>query len=203
MRLIISLLSIFLWMAQVSPAEESVMNNASLKKATFAGGCFWCMQPFFDRTNGVKETLVGYTGGKTLNPTYEEVSTGRTGHAESIQITYDPSEVSFEKLVDIYLRNIDPTALNRQFFDQGTQYRTIIFYSDDDQKKIAEEALKKLASSGKFDKPIVVELKAASAFYPAEEYHQKYYLKNKGRYDMYHLGSGRDRFFDKIWGNDK
>ena len=177
------------------------MKSAELKKATFAGGCFWCMQPFFDRTKGVKETMVGYIGGKTENPTYEQVSSGKTGHAEAIQVTYDPKEVAYERLVDIFLRNIDPTMKNGQFFDRGTQYRTAIFYHGDEQKKIAQEALKKLGSSGKFDKPIVTEIVQASAFYAAEEYHQKYYLKNKLRYNVYHQGSGRESFFKKLWGN--
>ena len=176
------------------------MNNTQLKKATFAGGCFWCMQPFFDRTKGVKETVVGYTGGKTENPTYEQVSSGTTGHAESIQVTYDPNEVVYEKLLEIYWHNIDPTVLNRQFSDEGTQYRTAIFYYDEEQKKIAEESKKLLAASGKFDKPIVTEIVAASAFYPAEDYHQKYYKKNAFHYNMYHHGSGRENFFEKIWG---
>lgn len=200
MRLLLSLLIFLVCSGNFSFAQENQMDNAQLKKATFAGGCFWCMQPFFDHLKGVKETVVGYTGGQTKNPAYEEVSSGKTGHAEGIQITYDSKEVSYEKLVDIFLRNIDPTALNRQFFDQGTQYRTAIFYHDDDQKKIAEESIKHLADSGKFDKPIVTEIVQASAFYPAEEYHQKYYLKNKLRYNMYHQGSGRENFFEKTWG---
>ncbi len=201
MRILLSVLMMVFCMVTKSFAEDQAMKSAELKKATFAGGCFWCMQPFFDRTKGVKETMVGYIGGKTENPTYEQVSSGKTGHAEAIQVTYDPKEVAYERLVDIFLRNIDPTMKNGQFFDRGTQYRTAIFYHDDEQKKIAQEALKKLGNSGKFDKPIVTEIVQASAFYAAEEYHQKYYLKNKLRYNVYHQGSGRESFFKKLWGN--
>jgi len=160
------------------------------------------MQPFLDHLKGVKETVVGYTGGQTKNPTYEEVSSGTTGHAEGIQVTYDPNAVSYEKLVDIFLRNIDPTAVNRQFFDKGTQYRTVIFFHDEEQKKVAEESIKKLADSGKFDKPIVTAIVPASAFYPAEDHHQKYYLKNKLHYNMYKKASGRENFLKKLWGKE-
>ena len=202
MRFILSTLALLALIFNISFAEDGAMNNPQLQKATFAGGCFWCMQPFFDHTKGVKETVVGYTGGQTVNPTYEQVSSGKTGHAEGIQITFDPNEVGYERLVEIFLRNIDPTALNRQFFDEGTQYRTAIFYQDEEQKKIAEDGLKKLADSGKFNKPIVTQIVQASVFYPAEEYHQKYYTKNKIRYNMYHQGSGRDNFLEKIWGKE-
>jgi len=130
------------------------MQNTHLEKATFAGGCFWCMQPFFDHTKGVEKTTVGYTGGQMANPTYEVVSSGTTGHAESIQIEFDPKEVSYEKLLDIYWHNIDPTQINGQFADEGTQYRTAIFYHNDEQKRIAEKSKQALAASGRFDKPI-------------------------------------------------
>ncbi|MBL8012708.1 MAG: peptide-methionine (S)-S-oxide reductase MsrA [Candidatus Omnitrophica bacterium] len=179
-------------------ARES--SSAELKQATFAGGCFWCMQPFFDRQKGVSQTLVGYTGGTTPNPTYEQVSSGKTGHAEAIQITYDPQLVSYERLLEIYWRNIDPTAKDQQFYDHGTQYRTVIFYHDDEQKTIAEDSKQKLSGSGKFKKPIVVEIQPASVFYPAEEYHQKYYKKSARHYEQYHQASGRDQFFKAIWG---
>lgn len=177
-------------------------SSSGLKKATFAGGCFWCMQPFFDRQKGVSETVVGYTGGQTPNPTYEQVSSGTTGHAEAIQITYDPQIVSYDQLISIYWRNIDPTVKDQQFYDHGTQYRTVIFYHDEEQKKIAQESKDKLSASGRFKAPIVTEIQPATAFYPAEEYHQKYYKKNSFRYNAYHMGSGRDNFFRKIWGKD-
>lgn len=188
-----------LLMAPLADAQEPA---AELKKATFAGGCFWCMQPFFDRQKGVSQTVVGYTGGTTANPTYEQVSSGTTGHAEGIEITYDPDLVSYERLLDIYWRNIDPTAKDRQFYDHGTQYRTVIFYHDENQKAAAEASKQKLAESGKFKKPIVVDIQPASVFYPAEEYHQKYYKKNAQKYDRYHEGSGRDKFFKAIWGKE-
>jgi len=187
-------------MSSLALAKEDTMNNLSLEKATFAGGCFWCMQPFFDRLKGVKQTLVGYTGGHTQNPTYEEVSSGETGHAEAIEVTYDPKEASFEQLLNIYWHNIDPTAKDHQFVDYGTQYRSAIFYHSDEQKRLAEESKKQLASSGKFNGPIVTEIVHAAVFYPAEEYHQKYYKKSPVKYGMYHDNSGREDFLDKTWG---
>ena len=183
-------------------AKEDVMSESHLQKATFAGGCFWCMQPFFDRLKGVKQTLVGYTGGHTANPTYEEVSSGDTGHAEAIEVTYDPKDVSYEKLLNIYWRNIDPTQQNSQFVDHGTQYRSAIFYQNEEQKRIAEQSKKELAVSGRFDKPIMTEITAASRFYPAEDYHQKYYQKSASRYQMYHDHTGREEFKEKHWGKD-
>ena len=179
-----------------------MLSNIPLEKATFAGGCFWCMQPFFDNTKGVKKTTVGYTGGHVANPGYEDVSSGATGHAESIQIEFDPKEVSYEKLLDIYWHNIDPTHVNGQFSDEGTQYRTVIFYHSDEQKRIAEQSKKALAASGRFHKPIVTEIVQASVFYPAEDYHQKYYLKSASRYNMYHDNSGRPEYLDKMWGSN-
>lgn len=158
------------------------------------------MQPFFDKTKGVKETTVGYTGGQTQNPTYEEVSSGTTGHAEGIQIVYDPNEVSYERLLNIFWRNIDPTTKDGQFFDKGTQYRTAIFYHTEEQKNLAEKTRDELAASGKFKKSIVTQILPATEFYPAEEYHQKYYQKNATRYKAYSAASGRDNFFKKIWG---
>jgi methionine-S-sulfoxide reductase len=176
------------------------MQDAHLEKATFAGGCFWCMQPFFDNTKGVKKTTVGYTGGHVANPSYEDVSSGTTGHAESIQVEFDPKEVSYEKLLDIYWHNIDPTQVNGQFVDEGTQYRTVIFYHSDEQKRIAEASKKALGLSGRFDKPIATEIVPASTFYPAEDYHQKYYLKNTFQYNMYHDNSGRHEYEEGVWG---
>lgn len=174
-----------------------------LAKATFAGGCFWCMQPFFDRIKGVSKTLVGYTGGHTKNPTYEEVCTGTTGHAEAIEITYDPTQVDYERLLDIFWRNIDPTMENGQFVDHGTQYRSAVFYHDEAQRAIAEASKAKLNASGKFDAPVVTEIVAASEFYPAEEHHQYYYKKSPMRYNMYHDNTGREEFKEKIWGKDQ
>ncbi len=184
-------------------AQEGGMNNGHWQKATFAGGCFWCMQPFFDRLKGVKKTVVGYTGGHTINPTYQQVSGGQTGHAEAIEITYDPAEVDYEKVLNVYWHNIDPTQANGQFVDQGSQYRTVIFYHDDGQKKTAEESKAALQSSGKFDGPLVVAIVPAGPFYPAEEYHQQYYKKSALRYNMYHAGTGREEYKHKVWGDIK
>ena len=159
--------------------------------ATFAGGCFWCMQPSFNSFKGVISTKVGYTGGHTVNPSYEDVCTGTTGHAEGIEVIYDPSKVTYAELVEEFWHNIDPTSLNQQFADHGTQYRSAIFYHDEEQKRIAEASKKKLAESGKFKKPIVAEITAATTFYPAEDYHQDYYKKNSAHYKAYKYGSGR------------
>ena len=179
------------------------MNDAHLEKATFAGGCFWCMQPFLEHLKGVKSVTVGYTGGHTKNPTYEEVSSGTTGHAEAVQVVFDPTVVSYAKVLNVFWHNIDPTTLNRQFYDEGTQYRSAVFYHSEEQKSVAEASKKELAASGKFDKPIVTEIVPATEFYPAEDYHQAYYKKNPGRYNMYHQASGRDEFLKKTWGTQE
>lgn len=178
------------------------MNESNLQKATFAGGCFWCMQPFFDRIKGVKATVVGYTGGRTKNPTYEEVCTGETGHAEAIEITYDPTQVDYERLLTVYWHNIDPTVKDAQFVDHGTQYRSAIFYHNDEQKRLAEKSKQELAASGRFHDPIMTEIVPASEFYPAEDYHQKYYQKSAWRYQMYHDNTGREEFKQEHWGKD-
>ena len=172
----------------------------SMVKATFAGGCFWCMEPPFKALPGVRSVTVGYTGGQTPNPTYEEVCSGTTGHAEAAQIEYDPEKISFEKLLDVFWRNIDPTAVNAQFADHGTQYRTAIFYHDEDQRRLAQIAKETLAKSGKFIRPVATEITAASTFYPAEDYHQDYYRKCPLRYNAYKTGSGRESFIKKTWG---
>jgi len=174
-----------------------------LEKATFAGGCFWCMEPFYERLKGVYQVTSGYTGGTKADPTYEEVSSGTTGHCEAIEILYDPTQVSYERLLKVFWYNIDPTAVNRQFVDVGSQYRTAIFYHNEEQKRLAEESKKKLAESGRFDKPIVTEITPASTFYPAEEYHQDYYRKSPWPYKSYRFNSGRDQFLDKVWGKDR
>lgn len=174
-----------------------------LEKATFAGGCFWCMEPPFDKIKGVVSTTSGYTGGSKENPTYEEVSSGRTGHAESVEILYDPAQVAYEKLLDVFWRNIDPTTRDRQFVDSGSQYRTAIFYHSEEQKRLAEESRARLEKSGKFGKPIVTEIAPAGRFYPAEEYHQDYYQKNPGRYKFYRFNSGRDQYLKRVWGEEK
>jgi methionine-S-sulfoxide reductase len=179
------------------------MQSNKTEKATFAGGCFWCMQPVYDLQPGVLSTMVGYTGGKEKNPTYEEVSAHQTSHAEAIQIVYDPSKIAYRKLLEIYWHNIDPTALNRQFADAGEQYRTAIYYHNEEQKQEALASKEELQKSGKYDKPIVTEIVPASEFYNAEEYHQKYYEKNPVRYQMYKVGSGREAYLKKMWGDKK
>jgi methionine-S-sulfoxide reductase len=173
--------------------------KTTLLIATFAGGCFWCMEYPFDQLEGVVKTVVGYTGGTVTNPTYEEVSTGQSGHAEAVQIYYNPKVISFEKLVDTFWKNINPTDPSGQFVDRGPQYRAEIFYHSEEQKRMAEMSKAKLEASGKFDKPIVTPITPAGEFYPAEEYHQDYYRKNPTRYKMYRFGSGRDDFLEKTW----
>ncbi|MBI3755474.1 MAG: peptide-methionine (S)-S-oxide reductase MsrA [Deltaproteobacteria bacterium] len=170
------------------------------EKATFAGGCFWCMEPPFASLKGVMSITVGYTGGHKKNPTYEEVSSGVTGHAEAIEILYDPAQITYSELLDVFWRNIDPITPNRQFVDVGTQYRSAIFYHTEEQRRLAEESKAKLEKSGKFDKPIATEITSATAFYKAEEYHQKYYKKNPIRYKFYRYNSGRDQYLKKTWG---
>lgn len=176
---------------------------ASLEKATFAGGCFWCMEPFLEKMKGVKSVTAGYTGGHTKNPTYEEVSEGLSGHAEAVEVIFDPSEVSYAKILQAVWYNIDPTAVNSQFADHGTQYRSAIFYHTPEQKRLAEESKKALSASGKFKKPIATEILPASTFYPAEDYHQDYYKKNALRYNLYHEASGREDTLNKIWGKER
>jgi methionine-S-sulfoxide reductase len=201
MRLQLLLISAFL-LTPCSYAEEKVMDGSKLEKATFAGGCFWCMQPFLERLKGVKKVTVGYTGGKTANPTYDQISTGETGHAEAVEVEFDPNLVSYEKVINLFWRNIDPTAVNAQFVDHGSQYRTAIFYHSEAQRRIAEETKKQIAASGRFDKPIATEIVPATTFYPAEEYHQGYYKKSPVHYEMYHHGSGREQFLDHVWGQN-
>ncbi len=171
------------------------------ERATFAGGCFWCMEPPYGKLKGVISTRVGYTGGHARNPTYEEVCSGTTGHAEAIEILYDPEQISYEELLDVFWHNIDPTATNRQFADRGTQYRTAIFYHSEEQKRLAVASREALEHSGKFSKPIVTEILPASQFFPAEDYHQKYYKKNPVHYNLYKVGSGREAFIQEMWGD--
>ena len=197
-----TLLIIAAMLCIVSMTEAESMNK-NLKKATFAGGCFWCMQYAFDKVKGVVSTTVGYTGGTEKNPTYDEVSSGKTGHTEAIEIIFDSSITSYAELLDVFWRNINPTQLNRQFADSGPQYRTAIFYHNDEQRKQAAASKERLENSGKFDMPIATEILPAAAFYKAEEYHQKYYKKNAMRYRAYHFGSGREQYLQKIWGTGK
>jgi peptide-methionine (S)-S-oxide reductase len=184
--------------AGVAYAASQSTGGTETAKATFAGGCFWCMEPPFDKLDGVISTISGYAGGKKKNPTYEEVSAGNTGHAEVVQITYDPKKITYEKLLEVFWRNVDPLTPNRQFCDVGSQYRTAIFYHDETQKRLAEESKKAL--SKRFKEPIVTEIVAASEFYPAEDYHQDYYTKNPLRYKYYRYNCGRDQRLEALWG---
>jgi len=177
--------------------------GTSLQKATFAGGCFWCMQPPFEKLDGVKEVVSGYTGGTVVKPTYEAVSGGGTGHLESIEVTYDPAKVSYEKLLDVFWRQINPTDGGGSFVDRGSSYRSAIFYHTAEQKLLAEASKNKLQQSGRFDKPIATEIRAAGPFYRAEDYHQDYWKKNPVRYKFYRYNSGRDQYIEKVWGKDE
>ncbi|MCP8616100.1 peptide-methionine (R)-S-oxide reductase MsrB [Salirhabdus salicampi] len=178
------------------------MANETYATATFAGGCFWCLVEPFETRPGIKRVVSGYTGGRTKNPTYEEVITQDTGHYEAVQITYDPNVFSYDELLAIYWRLIDPTDPGGQFHDRGPSYETAIFYYDDEQKQKAEESKEQLEKSGKFSKPIVTKILPASTFYPAEEYHQQYYQKQPLHYKMYKKGSGREAFIEQHWNTE-
>jgi len=177
-------------------------NNTNTAIAILAGGCFWCMEPPFEKLDGVLSVVSGYTGGHKENPTYREVCEGKTGHAEAIEITYDANIISYDQLLDVFWMNIDPTDARGQFVDRGSQYRTGIFYLNEEQKRQAEDSRKRLAESGRFDRPIVTEITEATAFYPAEDYHQDYYRENTVRYNVYRYNSGRDRYLKNVWGED-
>lgn len=195
------LASIFAFSISASSMSQSGNDNTAV--ATFAGGCFWCMEPPFDKLDGVVSTTSGYTGGHVKDPMYEQVSSGGTGHTEAVRIVYDPAKISYEKLLAVFWRNIDPTTADAQFCDHGDQYRSGIFYHNDEQRKLAEQSKQALAADGPFDEPIVTEIVAASEFYPAEEYHQDYYLKNPLRYKFYRHNCGRDQFLEKYWGEQE
>ncbi len=181
-------------------------NQAAAKKETaraiFAGGCFWCMEPPFEKIDGVSSVVSGYTDGGTKTPTYEQVSAGVTGHTEAVEIVYDPAKVTYEKLLAVFWRNIDPLTANAQFCDHGTQYRSGIYYLDETQKNLAEESKRKIVESKRFAKEIQTQIVAASAFYRAEEYHQDFYKKSPVRYYSYRAGCGRDRRLEELWGKD-
>ncbi|TDL30712.1 peptide-methionine (R)-S-oxide reductase [Jeotgalibacillus sp. S-D1] len=171
--------------------------------ATFAGGCFWCMEPPFEKLAGVRDAVSGYTGGKEKNPAYKEVSSGSTGHTEAVQVIYDPTVISYEDLLEVYWRQIDPTDADGQFVDQGAQYRPEIFVHNEEQRKAAQASKEDLAESGRFEEDIVVPVTDAVTFYVAEDYHQDYYKKSSDRYEFYRKNSGRDQFLDRTWGKDR
>lgn len=191
--------------ATAKQGEETAMKG-DLKKwrtATFAGGCFWCVEADLEKVPGVVEVISGYTGGQKQNPTYEEVSAGGTGHVEAVQVIYDPEKVSYKDLLDVFWRHVDPTDKDGQFVDRGAQYRTAIFYQDEEEKRLAEESKKNLNQSRYFAKPIVTEIIKLNTFYRAEEYHQDYYKTHTVRYQFYRWNSGRDQFLKKTWGEEK
>lgn len=191
-------LLLVLGLGMMVAASEAKEEN-KMDRAIFAGGCFWCMEPPFEAEPGVHKVLSGFVGGKEKNPTYEQVSKGQTGHTEAILIEFDPSRVSYERLLEIFWRQIDPTDSGGQFVDRGSQYRSGVFPLNETQKAAAEKSKAALEKSGEFSKPIVTEITLAGEFYPAEEYHQDYYKKNPLRYKFYRAGSGRDRFLSTHW----
>jgi peptide-methionine (S)-S-oxide reductase len=187
--------------AQSQEAAGQMTEQPGQASAIFAGGCFWCMEPPYDKLDGVVSTTSGYIGGSAANPTYEQVSAGGTGYAEAVRVVYDPAKVSYDQLVDVFWHNVDPTQADGQFCDHGDQYRTAIFYENDQQKQIAERSLAELEKNKPFEGKIVTEIVPATMFYPAEDYHQDYYLKNPLRYKYYRWACGRDQRLTELWGD--
>ena len=192
-----------LWLFAGAHARAAAATPPGLARATFAGGCFWCMDPPYTKLPGVKSVTVGYAGGTVKNPSYELVSLGVTGHAESVQVTYDPAVLSYEKLLEVFWRNVDPTDGGGQFCDRGSQYRTVIFYEGESQKNAALASKAALQAAGVLGKPIVTQVVPLEAFYPAEDYHQGFCRKNPGRYESYRMGCGRDQRLEELWGKVK
>jgi methionine-S-sulfoxide reductase len=185
----------------VAQQDTSTMTTDGQAIATFAGGCFWCMEPPYDKLDGVISTTSGYTGGSKADPTYKEVSRGGTGHAEAVQIVYDPGKVSYEQLLEVFWHNVDPLDAGGQFCDRGDSYRTALFVHDEEQRRLAEASKQALADSDRFAQPIVTEVVDAGTFYPAEDYHQDYYEKNPIRYKFYRWNCGRDQRLADLWGD--
>lgn len=183
-----------------SSHADSVSTQDGLARAFFAGGCFWCMEPPYDELEGVESTTSGYIGGDVENPSYKQVSGGGTGHAEAVEVRYDPEVIEYEQLLKVFWRNIDPLAVDRQFCDEGAQYRSAIFYLNEKQQRLAEASKRELEDSGRFERTIVTEITAAGTFYPAENYHQDYYEKNPLRYKFYRFSCGRDGRLEELWG---
>jgi peptide-methionine (S)-S-oxide reductase len=186
--------------AQTGAARTAAQPSSPTTVAIFAGGCFWCMEPPFDKLPGVKSTTSGYVGGRVANPTYEQVSAGRTGHAEAVLVRYDPARISYQTLLDVFWRNIDPLAIDRQFCDVGDQYRSAIFTTGAEQRRLAEASKRKLEASGRFRQPVATQIVPAPKFYPAEDYHQDYYRRNPVRYKFYRYNCGRDQRLEQLWG---
>ncbi len=191
-------------MAATGPDQGANMTDQANRQmvATFAGGCFWCVESDFEKVPGVTKVISGYSGGHVANPTYKQVSAGGTGHVEAVQIYYNPAEVSYEQLLDVLWRHIDPTDTGGQFVDRGSQYRSVIFYHDEQQRELAEKSKQALQKSGRFDKPIVTEVLPFKAFFVAEDYHQDYYKTHAIRYKYYRWHSGRDQFLEKVWSKE-
>jgi peptide methionine sulfoxide reductase msrA/msrB len=187
---------------QQRAGNDMTKEDAMTRKATFAGGCFWCTEADYEKLPGVVKVMSGYTGGTKENPTYEEVSSGTTGHIEAIQVYYDPSKITYEDLLDFFWKHVDPTDSGGQFVDRGAQYRSVIFYHDEEQKQLAEKSKEALEKSKRFNKPVVTEIIKFTKFYEAEGYHQDYYKKHSIKYSYYRHGSGRDQFLSKVWGKD-
>jgi methionine-S-sulfoxide reductase len=199
MKRAISAILLMLFSGVMTMTEAKTQEKSAT--ATFAGGCFWCMEPPFEQLKGVLSVRAGYTGGQKDNPTYEEVSSGSTGHAEAVEVSYDPTKITYDELLEVFWRNVDPTTEDAQFADHGTQYRTAIFYHNEEQKRLAEVSKDKLAKSGKFKDPIVTSIEPVTKFYPAEDYHQDYYKKNPVRYQYYRSACGRDARLKQLWGD--
>jgi peptide-methionine (S)-S-oxide reductase len=193
---------LFAGLVTVSALVKATETEQPLATAIFAGGCFWCMEHPFDEVDGVISTTSGYTGGHLPNPTYKQVSAGGSGHTEAVQVVYDPVKVDYQELLEIFWRNVDPLDANGQFCDKGTQYRTAIFYADDEQGRLAIASKARLEQSERFRQPIVTEVAPATVFYPAESYHQDYYKKNPVRYKFYRYSCGRDNRLKQLWGGD-
>ncbi len=188
--------------ALADPRLAATEQSPALETATFAGGCFWCMEEAFEKVDGVVSATSGYTGGRVKDPKYDQVSSGTTGHAEAVQVLFDPSKISYARLLDVFWRNVDPTDAGGQFCDRGSQYRSAIFVHDETQHRLAEDSKRALDASG-FQDPIATEIVAAPAFYPAEDYHQDYYKKNPVRYRFYKYGCGRERRLAQVWRQSK
>lgn len=200
LRMVLACMLLALFVGHHARGADSAPNGGRLETATFAGGCFWCLEEALDKVDGVVATTSGYTGGHKTNPSYEEVSAGGTGHAESVQVMYDPQKVSYAQLLEAFWHNVDPTTPDRQFCDKGRQYRSAIFYHNENQQRLAEESKRRLDISKPFKEAIVTEIIPASAFYPAEEYHQNFYQKNPIRYKFYKYNCGRAQRLETLWG---
>ena len=196
----LSVLTVAIFLIGAWNIQSTSQAAATVGKAYFAGGCFWCMEEAFEKVEGVLSATSGYMGGTVANPSYEEVSAGRTGHAESVEVVYDPAKVSYQKLLDAFWRNVDPLTPNAQFCDRGSQYRSAVFFQTDEEKRMSDTSKQAIEQSKRFTEPIVTQIVMASQFYPAEEYHQDFYKKNPIRYKFYKYNCGRAQRLEELWG---